>query len=78
MFLLFFLVSLIQFFIFWIFEPIVTFLEYVLEIRFLPIILLLGFVFTFLLPLPSLTADMGQRPWAQWPMDPMGQCARAH
>ena len=45
MFVLFFLVSLIQFFIFWIFEPIVTFLEYVLEIRFLPIILLLGFVF---------------------------------
>jgi len=47
MFLLFFLVSLIQFFIFWIFEPIGSFLEYVLEIRLLPIIFLLGFIFLF-------------------------------
>ena len=45
MFLLLFFVLLIQFFTYWIFEPIVTFLEHVLEIRFLPIILLLGFVF---------------------------------
>ena len=47
MFILFFLVSLIQFFIFWIFEPIVTFLEYVLEIRLLPILFLLGFLLLF-------------------------------
>ena len=47
MFILFFLVSLIQFFIFWIFEPIVSFLELVLEIRLFPIILLLGFILLF-------------------------------
>ena len=47
MFLLFFVVLLIQFFTYWIFEPIVSFLEYILEIRFLPIIALLGFILLF-------------------------------
>ena len=47
MLLLFFLVSLIQFFIFWIFEPIVSFLEFFLEIRILPIIFLFGFILLF-------------------------------
>ena len=47
MFLLLFLVLLIQFFTFWIFEPIASFLEYVLEIRWFPIIALIGLVFLF-------------------------------
>ncbi len=47
MLLLLFLVSLIQFFIFWIFEPIVSFLEFFLEIRILPIIFLFGFFLLF-------------------------------
>jgi len=45
MFFLLFLVLLIQFFTFWIFEPIASFLEYVLEIRLFPIIALIGLVF---------------------------------
>jgi len=36
MFLLLFVVLLIQFFIYWIFEPLAFFLEYVFEIRLLP------------------------------------------
>jgi len=47
MFVLFFLVSLIQVFIFWIFEPIVSFLGFVLEIRLFPIIFLVGFILLF-------------------------------
>ena len=47
MFVLFFLVSLIQFIIFWIFEPIVSLLEFVLAIRPFPIIFILGFIFLF-------------------------------
>ena len=47
MFLLFFLVLLIQFFTYWIFEPLASFLEYVLEIRLFPIIALIGLVFLF-------------------------------
>ena len=47
MFLLLFFVLLIQFFTYWIFEPLVSFLEYVLEIRLLPIIALIGLVFLF-------------------------------
>ena len=47
MFVLFFLVSLIQFLIFWIIEPIVSSLEFVLEIRLFPIIFLLGFILLF-------------------------------
>ena len=47
MFLLLFLVLLIQFFTFWIFEPFASFLEYFLEIRFLPIIALLTLILLF-------------------------------
>ena len=47
MFLLLFFVLLIQFFIYWIFEPLASFLEYVLEIRSFPIIALLGLIFLF-------------------------------
>ncbi len=47
MFLLLFFVFLIQFFTFWVFEPLAYFLEYVLEIRMLPIIALVGLVFLF-------------------------------
>ena len=47
MFLLLFFVLLIQFFTFWIFEPLASFLEYVLEIRLIPIIALIGLVFLF-------------------------------
>ena len=41
MFFLLFFVLLIQFLTYWIFEPIASFLEYVLEIRLLPIIALI-------------------------------------
>ena len=47
MFLLLFFVLLIQFFTYWIFEPLVSFLEYVLDIRLIPIIALIGLVFLF-------------------------------
>ena len=47
MFLLLFFVLLIQFFTYWIFEPIAIFLEYVLEIRLFPIIALISLVFLF-------------------------------
>ena len=47
MFLLLFFVLLIQFLTYWIFEPLASFLEYVLEIRFSPIIALIGLVFLF-------------------------------
>ena len=45
MFLLLFFVLLIEFFTYWIFEPLASFLEYVLEIRLIPIIALIGLVF---------------------------------
>jgi len=45
MFLLLFFVLLIQFFTYWIFEPLASFLEYVLEIRLIPIIALISLVF---------------------------------
>jgi len=45
-FLLFF-VLLIQFFTYWVFEPLASFLGYVLEIRMFPIIALIGLVFLF-------------------------------
>ena len=48
MFLLLFFVFLIQFFTYWVFEPLASFLEYVLEIRMFPIIALIGLVFLFL------------------------------
>ena len=47
MFLLLFFVLLIQFFTNWIFEPLASFLEYVLEIRFFPIVALIGLIFLF-------------------------------
>ena len=47
MFLLLFFVLLIQFFTYWIFEPLASFLEYVLEIRFFPIVALIGLIFLF-------------------------------
>ena len=47
MFLLLFFVFLVQFFTYWIFEPLTSFLEYVLEIRLIPIIALIGLVFLF-------------------------------
>ena len=47
MFLLLFFVLLIQFFTYWIFEPLVSFLEYVLELRIFPVIALVGLVFLF-------------------------------
>ena len=47
MFLLLFFVLLIQFFTYWIFEPFASYLEYILEIRFFPIIALIGIAFLF-------------------------------
>jgi len=47
MFLLFVFVLLIQIFTYWILEPLASFLEYVLEIRFFPIVALIGLVFLF-------------------------------
>ena len=47
MFLLLFFVLLIQFFTYWVFEPLASFLEYVLEIRLFPIIALIGFILLF-------------------------------
>ena len=47
MFLLLFFVLLIQFFNYWIFEPLASFLDYVLEIKMFPIIALVGLVFLF-------------------------------
>jgi len=47
MFLLLFFVLLVQFFTYWILEPLASFLEYVLEIRLIPIIALISLVFLF-------------------------------
>ncbi len=47
MFLLLFFVLLIQFFTYWIFEPLTSFLEYVLEIRWFLIIALISLIFLF-------------------------------
>ena len=47
MFLLLFFVLLIQYFTYWIFEPIVSFLEYVLEIRLFPLIALVVIILLF-------------------------------
>ena len=43
MFLLLFFVLIIQFLTYWIFEPLTTFLEYVFEVKFFPIVALLAF-----------------------------------
>ena len=45
--LLLFFVLLIQFLTYWIFEPLASFLEYVLEIRWFPYIALIGLIFLF-------------------------------
>jgi hypothetical protein len=47
MFLLLFFVLLIQFFTYWIFEPLAYFLEYVLEIRLFPVLALTGLIILF-------------------------------
>ena len=47
MFLLLFFVLLIQFFTYWIFEPLANFLDYVLDISFFPVIALFGLIFLF-------------------------------
>ena len=47
MFLLLFFVLLIQFFTYWIFEPLANFLEYVFEIRLFPALALTGLVLLF-------------------------------
>ncbi len=47
MFLLLFFVFIIQFFTYWVFEPFVSFLDYVLEIKLFPVIVLIGFIFLF-------------------------------
>ena len=47
MFLLLFFVFLIQFFTYWIFEPLANFLNYVLEIRLLPVLALTGLILLF-------------------------------
>ena len=47
MFLLFFFILLIQFFTYWIFEPLTSFLEYVLELRLFPIVALFSFILLF-------------------------------
>ncbi len=47
MFFLLFFVLLIQFFTYWIFEPLASFLEYILEIRLLPVMALISLIFLF-------------------------------
>ena len=47
MFLLLFFVLLVQFFAYWIFEPLASFLEYVFEIKLFPIIALIGLISLF-------------------------------
>ena len=47
MFILFFFVFLTQFFTFWIFEPLASFLENVLEVNLLPIFVLSGLILLF-------------------------------
>jgi hypothetical protein len=47
MFFLLFFVLLIQFFTYWIFEPLSSLLEYVIEIRFFPVIALIGLIWLF-------------------------------
>ena len=47
MFILFFFILLIQFLVYWIFMPLTSFLEYVLEVRLFPVISLVVLVFLF-------------------------------
>ena len=47
MFLLLFVVFLIQIFAYWIFEPLTSFLQFILELRLLPLIALIAFIWLF-------------------------------
>ena len=47
MFLILLFVLLIQFFTYWVFEPLASFLEYVLEIRLFPVVALIGLIWLF-------------------------------
>jgi len=47
MFLLLFFVLLIQFFTYWIFEPLASFFQYVLEIRLFPVFALVSLIILF-------------------------------
>ena len=47
MFILLFIILLIQFFTYWVFQPMTSFLQYFLEIRSFPYILLISFIFLF-------------------------------
>ena len=47
MFLILLFILLIQFFTYWIFDPLASFLEYVLEIRLFPLIALIGLISLF-------------------------------
>ena len=47
MLILMFFIVIIQFLVYWIFEPLASFLVYVLEIRLFPIIALVGLIFLF-------------------------------
>ena len=47
MFLLLFFVLLVQFFTYWVFEPLANFIKFVLEIRLLPIVALIGLILLF-------------------------------
>ena len=47
MFLLLFLILLIQFFTYWIFTPLTSFVEYVLEIRLFPTVFLISLIYLF-------------------------------
>ncbi len=47
MFLLLFFVLLIKFFTYWLFEPLTSFLEYLFEVRLLPILALGGLILLF-------------------------------
>ena len=47
MFILLFLILLIQFFTYWIFDPLTSFLEHILDIRSFPVIAILVFILLF-------------------------------
>jgi len=47
MFILLALILIVQFFTYWIFDPLATFIEYILEIRFFPIIALVSLILLF-------------------------------
>ena len=59
MFLLLFIVFLIQFFAYWIFEPLASLLNYILEIKLLPTIALMSLVLLFSIKI------LGPIPWGK-------------